>query len=358
VNASELVYIDEFTGNYSDPSYLAARLIDVATQLPIEGKTILFSVGSQTASTTTDSDGIANVTVILNQPAGSYVVSAWFVEDGEYLASSDAHDFIIEKEYALVNYTGSTVIPLSADTITLRATVFDDDDGYWGDLTKIWVTFRIYTVPLDPLNPFVTYGPYAISGTEVDGVGVFIIEVPNLPENGYLIRVSFDCEANSYYQGPSSDFVNIVVYQPTGDFATGGGWIWDSSGQKANFGFNVKYKSNGLPKGQAIYVYRVGDWQFIVKSTAWIGMAIVDNHSFFEAKCVVQQYNSVTGELLWSEGNYNLRIDVWDNAEEGLGDVFQIRVYDKNGVLWHEAGFGPYGFLQGGNIVIHIDKKE
>ncbi|RDE16934.1 MAG: hypothetical protein C4K47_00630 [Candidatus Thorarchaeota archaeon] len=358
VNASELVYIDEFTGNYSDPSYLAARLIDVATQLPIEGKTIFFSVGSQTASTTTNSDGIANVTVILNQPAGSYVVSAWFVEDGEYLASSDAHDFIIEKEYALVNYTGSTVIPLSADTITLRATVFDDDDGYWGDPTKIWVTFRIYTVPLDPLNPFVTYGPYAISGTEVDGVGVFIIEVPNLPENGYLIRVSFDCEANSYYQGPSSDFVNIVVYEPTGDFATGGGWIWDSSGQKANFGFNVKYKSNGLPKGQAIYVYRVGDWQFIVKSTAWIGMAIVDNHSFFEAKCVVQQYNSVTGELLWSEGNYNLRIDVWDNAEEGLGDVFQIRVYDKNGVLWHEAGFGPYGFLQGGNIVIHIDKKE
>jgi hypothetical protein len=152
--------------------------------------------------------------------------------------------------------------------------------------------------------------------------------------------------------------VIITVYEPTGDFVTGGGWIWDSDGLKGNFGFNVKYKNDGLPKGQFIYVYRDGYHEFIVKSTAWLGMAIVDNHSFFEAKCVVQQYDSRTGELIWSEGNYRFRVDVWDNDDtEGI-DVLQIRVYDKIGLVYHEAGIEPYGFLQGGNIVIHTAKKE
>jgi hypothetical protein len=87
-------------------------------------------------------------------------------------------------------------------------------------------------------------------------------------------------------------------------------------------------------------------------------MAIDGNHSCFEAKCTVQQFNSRTGELVWDEGNYQLRIDVWDGEEDGEPDEFQIRVYDKNGVVWHEAGFDPRGYIQGGNIVIHRDKEK
>ncbi len=75
-------------------------------------------------------------------------------------------------------------------------------------------------------------------------------------------------------------------------------------------------------------------------------------------ECVLQQYDLETGELVWSEGNYKFRVDVWDNDEDEGVDVLQIRVYDKIGLLWYEAGFDPYGFLQGGNIVIHIDKKK
>ena len=87
-------------------------------------------------------------------------------------------------------------------------------------------------------------------------------------------------------------------------------------------------------------------------------MAIMDNHSIFEAKCVVQKYNSKTGELIESEGNYRMQIDVWDGKDDDSTDVFQIRVYDKDGIVYHEAGFEPYGFLGGGNIVIHIDEKK
>ncbi|TFG12203.1 MAG: hypothetical protein EU535_06465, partial [Promethearchaeota archaeon] len=360
VNAAELTYTGEISGTYSDPVSLEANLIDIAWQLPIPGKIIEFTIGSQTVYAITDSNGIASFTLILDQPGGLYTISASFAEDGEYLGSSDSCEFTIEKEHVYASYTGSTIVPTTVDTITLRATVFDEIDGYLGDLTKIKVTFSIYSVPMDPLNPIEVYGPYLVEITEVDGVGVVIVDIPSLSENGYLVQISFKTEDNDYYQGPDSDLVTLTVYEPSGDFVTGGGWIWDPSGSKGNFGFNVKYKKNGLPKGQAIYVYRAGDWEYIIKSNAWEGMAIdeLENWSFFEAKCVVQQYNSKTGELIWSEGNYKFRIDVWDKNKDGENDVFQIRVYDKIGLICHEAGFEPYGILQGGNIVIHLDKNE
>ncbi|MFX0021273.1 MAG: OmpL47-type beta-barrel domain-containing protein [Candidatus Hermodarchaeota archaeon] len=359
VNAVNITYTGEIQGTYSDLVFVEAKLIEMATQLPIPGKTIEFTIGSQTDFAETLSDGVAHLNIILNQPYGYYSVSASFAGDKMYLSDSDSKEFIIEKENVYLTYTGSTVVPTTVETITLRATVFDEDDGYWGDLTKIYVTFNIYSCPIpDPPLPLVSYGPYMIEVTVVDGVGVFIIEVPNLNENGYLVQVILSPSENHYYQAIASDLVTLTVYEPTGDFVTGGGWIWNPTGSKGNFGFNVKYKKNGLPKGQAIYVYREGDWEYIIKSNAWEGMAIIDNHSFFEAKCVVQQYNSKTGELYWSEGNYRMRIDVWDEDKDGGVDVFQIRVYDKIGLVYHEAGFDPLGILEGGNIVIHIDEEK
>jgi hypothetical protein len=364
INLSELTYWGELSGVYSDPVRLKARLIDMATQLGIPDKFIVFQVGSQIVSAQTDDRGIASAKINLTQPGGIYTVSASFEEDDYYLPSSVSHSFTIEKEHAYLYYTGHTVIPTTAETIELRATVFEDDDGYWGDLNKIFVIFTVYPTPLDLLNPKVITESILVEFTNVDGVGVATIEIPTmingLFEGGYLIKVSLTPDENYYHQAGDSDLAILTIYEPSGDFVTGGGWIIDSDGNKANFGFNVKYKKSGLPKGQAIFVYREGDWEYIFKSTAWIGMAIIheDNHSYFEAKCVVQQYNSKTGELVASEGNFRMRIDVYDHTQNGKGDVFQIRVYDKIGLIYYMAGFDPYGILGGGNIVIHVDKKK
>ncbi len=358
VNAASLTYLDATTGEYSDEVILSALMIDMATEQPIDDKTILFTIGDQSVTGTTENGGVASATIILDQPAGLYEVTASFPGDADYVAASGGNGFAVEKEHVTAEYTGSTVVPTTVETFTLRATVFDEDDGNWGYLSNVYVTFEIYSVPIDTANPVAVIGPIKVDTTDVDGVGVATAEAENLPENGYVVLIRFETGSNNFYSGPPSDLVTITIYEPTGDFVTGGGWIWDPSGSKGNFGFNVKYKKNGLPRGQAIYIFRVGDWEYIVKSNAWLGMAIDGNHSCFEAKCTVQQFNSKTGELVWGEGNYQLRIDVWDGEEDGEPDEFQIRVYDKNGVVWHEAGFSPRGYLQGGNIVIHRDKEK
>jgi hypothetical protein len=367
VNLSELTYWGEVCGIYSDPVYLEARLIDMATQLPIPDKSIIFKIYSdfseQMVTAQTNSSGVAVATIILNQPeGGDYTVSALFKTDDDYQTSSDSSDFTIYKEHAYAQYTGDMVVPLNADTITLRATVFDEDDGYWGDLTKINVTITI--LDSDTILPLAshTYHTLQVDTTTVDGVGFALITIDNpfTLEGEYLVQISFESEENDYYEGDNTDYATLIIYKPQGDFVTGGGWIEDTNGNKGNFGFNVKYKKNGLPKGQAIYVYREGDWLFIVKTNAWVGMAINsnENYSIFEAKCNIKQVNATSGEIVWEKGNYRLVIEVWDHSQDGKEDVFQVRVYDNIGLIYHEAGFDPYGNLMGGNIVIHIDEKK
>lgn len=356
VNSTSLTYSGDISDQYSDPVTVQAILIDLATQLPIYGKTIVFTIGSQSTTAATDSSGTATASITLSQPTGIYTVTASFAGDSEYIGSSDSQSFTVEQENVLVEYTGDTVVPTTAKTINLRATVFDSNDGYLGDLTKLKVTFRIYAGQLGSGTLYNTIAGVSVSQTGTPGVGVALIAIANLPENGYLIIVSID--PNAYYTGPTSDPSPLTVYLPTGSFVTGGGWIWDPSGSKGNFGFNVKYTKSGGVQGHSIYVYRDGGWDYIVKSNAWIGLAIESTHAYFEGKCVIQKYNPATEELVWAEGNYKFRVDVWDNNPAGGIDVYQIRVLDKNGVLYHQAGFDPLGNLQGGNIVIHDERRK
>jgi hypothetical protein len=49
---------------------------------------------------------------------------------------------------------------------------------------------------------------------------------------------------------------------------------------------------------------------------------------------------------------------VRDCDESGGYDVYQIRIFDKDGLVYHEAGFNPLGYLGGGNIAIHLETKK
>jgi len=176
-----------------------------------------------------------------------------------------------------------------------------------------------------------------------------------MQENTYLVKVSLDSGSNSYYAAPVTEPVVLTVYQPTGSFATGGGWIVDSSGSHGNFGFVVHYNSAGNVQGHAVYVYRVGGLDYMIKSNAWIGMAIVGNHVYFQGKATLQVMDSATGVLLYSVGNYQFRVDVYDNTGTTVNngqDTYQIAVWDNSGLVYHQAA----GNLMGGQVMVHDSK--
>ncbi|HJH31764.1 MAG TPA: hypothetical protein C5S50_06220 [Methanosarcinaceae archaeon] len=117
----------------------------------------------------------------------------------------------------------------------------------------------------------------------------------------------------------------------------------------------IKYNKKGKVQGNSIYVYRLNGFDYIVKSNAWIGLAISDNTSSFQGKAVLQIFDPVTGELQpESSDNFQFTVEAMDNELNGDPDYYEITVLDKDGLEYHNAT----GSLEGGNIVIHNKKSR
>ena len=352
--ATELEYIGDLSAQYSDYINLKVQLNDPGNNNPLPDRSISFILGTQTATATTGSDGIATTSFKLDQPAGSYDIKAEFAGDDSYSPDSDTKVMQISKEDTEITYTGDTILPTTAGSIDLRATLEEIDTDY-GDLTEINVNFNIYkSSDLSYSNPVATVPSVAsISVTSSGmGVGTATATIDNLTEDDYMVIARI--VPNDYYLPISSKPTPMIVYEPTDQFTTGGGWIWDPTGSHGNFGFNVKYNKKGKVKGNSIYVYRLDGLDYIVKSNAWIGLAISDNTSTFQGKAVLQIFDPVTGELQpESSGNFQFTVEAMDNELNGNPDYYKITVLDKDGLEYHNAT----GSLNGGNIVIH-DKKS
>ncbi|MGY5881047.1 MAG: Ig-like domain-containing protein [Candidatus Thorarchaeota archaeon] len=354
---TEIVYTGDESGVYSDPVYLEALLLDTIDQLPIPGKTVMFTLGTQTAYAVTDEDGVASVFIILDQEAGVYELSVLFVEDDDYLGSSSTSEFVIYRECALVIYSGVTLVEVSEESIILRATVFDDADGYWGDLTHIYVTFTFY-LSSNPLTPVHTTYPVRVQTTGTAGIGLATLEMPILPEGDYFLVVSLLPEHNGYYCAPDSQAVSITVYEPERAFVKGVGMIKDADGHHGFFAFRIWYSCKGTLNGFFAYSYRDGDSIYFMKSCDILGFATDDNHGFFEANGTISRFNFKTFEFECSDERYRFRVDVFDNKKSHEKDVFQFRVFDGLGLVEFEIGFDPFGYLKRGCIVVKHYKRH
>ncbi|MHA2157451.1 MAG: Ig-like domain-containing protein [Candidatus Thorarchaeota archaeon] len=353
ITPTELAYTGDSSGVYSDLVYLEARLTEMSTGVPIPGKWIVFTVGMFAVEVLTDSSGIASYILIIDQQPGVYTLDASFSGDDDYLDSSDSCEFVIAKEYAFAEYTGRTVVPTSDDKLTLMATIFDEDDGYWGDLTRIYVTFSLY---LESKLAYET-GPIIVETTDVQGVGLAISEIENLDAGEYLVVVRFDSLYNRYYYGPETE-ATTTIYVPEREYAHGAGYFKDEDGRRIYFVFNVHYSCRGNLKGFFFLTYRVNHWFYFVRSTEILSLTVDGPHGIFEANARLSQFNLRTHERIRTDETYRFRVDVWDNKGRGEKDAFQIRVYDSNGLLEYEVGFDPVGFLVRGNISIREHRRR
>jgi hypothetical protein len=152
----------------------------------------------------------------------------------------------------------------------------------------------------------------------------------------------------------------IVVYDPSGGFVTGGGWINVGAGSyaadpaltgRANFGFNSQYKKNAnIPTGETEFNFQVGNFNF--HSTAYSWLVVSGYKAQYKGTGTV---NGVSG--------YDFTLTAYDGDITGGGGVdrFRIRITKTNGGnVFDNRNGQPTDMdvadpqaIAGGSIVIH-----
>jgi parallel beta-helix repeat protein len=154
----------------------------------------------------------------------------------------------------------------------------------------------------------------------------------------------------------------VVVYDPSGGFVTGGGWIDSPAGAyapdptlsgKANFGFVSKYKKGASePTGNTQFQFKAGDLNFHSDTYQWLVIA--------GAKA---QFKG-TGTINGVEG-YGFKLTAVDGAINGGGgtDKFRIKIWEigtdtivYDNQVGTDDSTDPATTLGGGSIVIHKAK--
>ena len=176
----------------------------------------------------------------------------------------------------------------------------------------------------------------------------------------YLVslKVVDDCGNMTIANTVNGEPALIVVFDPEGQFVTGGGWITPPQGSlvadpnrtgKGNFGFNAKYHNGEtIPRGET--QFRFGNFNFHSTSYEWL--VITGPKLQFKGSGKVN-----------NSGDYGFLLTAIDGNVSGGGgtDKFRLKIWDKNNnnaVVYDNQmnaldTANPTTVLGGGNIVIH-----
>ncbi len=122
-----MTYDGAVSGDFHDPAVLAATLTRTYDASPVAGKSVHFTMASQSCDGITNAVGRASCTITPQEPAGGYTVVASFVGDAGSQPSSDSKAFTVTREQTSLDYTGGTVIRHGG---TLQASaLLKEDDG-------------------------------------------------------------------------------------------------------------------------------------------------------------------------------------------------------------------------------------
>jgi hypothetical protein len=153
----------------------------------------------------------------------------------------------------------------------------------------------------------------------------------------------------------ATDSVMIVVYDPSGGFVTGGGWVTAAPGSfpanaaltgKATFGFVAKYKKGAaVPDGNTEFQFHAAGMNFHATSYDWLVVA--------GTKAMYKGIGRIN-----NSGSYQFMLTASDGKNSSDPDRFRMRIWDAGGLIFdNQMGAGdnddPATALGGGNIVIH-----
>jgi hypothetical protein len=373
-----------YTVQYSDLAVLSATLTDNTSGSGISGKTITFTIGSQSTTAVTNASGIATTTttIIVTQPAGSYSIVSSFTADATYLGSTDTDPFTITKENACATYSGpliqATTTPSSgAFSILLSFSVFEDGgagDVNYGNISLAQARIMNGATDLSgwlPINLNVP-GNYSMGGN------VSFTWSGNIGTNTYEVYdISLELNVNSYYSLGCNPTTPITIYKNTGDFITGGGYIIEPStaagvyapqtGEHTNFGFNVKFNKKGTAlQGKMTVVFRHVDGGILktyqIKTNSMTSLGVQNNPdptcdiAVFNSKATLKDVSNPLAPISLG-GNLDLHVTMTDCGEPGTADAIGITLWGPGNVLWVSTSWINYitveEVLDGGNLVVH-----
>ena len=145
-----------------------------------------------------------------------------------------------------------------------------------------------------------------------------------------------------------------VVYDPSGGFVTGGGWIDSPAGAytadetltgKASFGFVAKYKKGAnVPDGNTSFAFELAGLDFNSDSYEWLVVNGGGTNAQFKGSGTINDGLDPNGNpykfMLW--------------AGDGSPDTFRIKIWSEdNGVESVVYDNGSYQPIGGGSIKVH-----
>jgi len=161
----------------------------------------------------------------------------------------------------------------------------------------------------------------------------------------------------------SDKFEFIVIFDPSGGFVTGGGWLDSPAGAytpdptlsgRATFGFVSKYKKGAnVPIGNTQFQFKAADVNFNSTSYQWLVVNGNSSRAQFKGEGLINGGSAPNGEaykfLIWVVDGVpdTMRIKIWYVEVENLS-IVEVIVYD-NDIVTSESG-QPIG---GGSIVVH-----
>jgi probable HAF family extracellular repeat protein len=162
--------------------------------------------------------------------------------------------------------------------------------------------------------------------------------------------------------GSATATTYVVVYDPTGGFVTGGGWVNSAAGAytsdpsltgRAEFGFNSRYaKGATVPTGDTEFQFQIGSLDFKSEAYQWLVLS--------GSKAQYKGTGSINGTSGYSFLLTACDVAVNGSCAGGSVDTFRIKIWNTaTGTLAYDNAPGPDDLtsnteaIGGGNIVIH-----
>jgi len=327
--------IEPYTGDEGSPIS-----IDGSASSDPDGDSMTFDWSTSVEGTIADPATAATIV--------TYVDNGNFIVDLEVTDTSDNSD--IDSAVVTVNNVAPSVgsitdLPINPIPVgtTVVPTVDFTDPGTTDTHTAEW-----------------DWGDETIEpGTVAQGSGTGLVSDSHTYNTPSIYTVAQTVTDDDGGVGQSI-FQFVVVFDPSGGFVTGGGWINSPEGAytadesltgKANFGFVSKYtQGTTTPSGNTKFVFKIAGLNFHSDVYEWL---VVAGH-----KAQFKGTGTINGE-----GNYGFKVFTIDEnlTPSTDDDLFRIKIWDKNNAdavvydneLLTDEAADPTTAIGGGSIVIH-----